>query len=75
MELNKINSLVELFFKKHEEITLTADQPFLKWIKDNNKEFLTWSQVMQKIQILTEYLRLDLSKGDRCILLLSLIHI
>ena len=69
MELNKINSLVELFFKKHEEITLTADQPFLKWIKDNNKEFLTWSQVMQKIQILTEYLRLDLSKGDRCILL------
>ena len=69
MELNKINSLVELFFKKHEEINLTSDQPFLKQLKGNNQEFLTWNHVMQKIQILTEYLRLNLSKGDRCILL------
>ena len=68
MELSKINSLVELFFKKYEEITSLSDKPFLKWLK-NNKDFLTWKQVEQNIQILSQYLRINLSKGDRCVLL------
>ena len=42
---------------------------FLKWLKDNKKDFLTWKQVERNIQILSEYLRKNLSKGDRCILL------
>jgi hypothetical protein len=33
MELNKINSLVELFFKKYEEKSIVQNQPFLKWLK------------------------------------------
>ena len=69
MQLNRINSLVELFFKKYKEINSTADRPFLKWLKENEKDFLTWKQVASKIQILSEYLRTNLADGDRCILL------
>ena len=69
MELSKINSLVELFFTKYKEINSVADKPFLKWLKNNKKNFLTWKQVESNIQILSEYLRENLSKGDRCILL------
>ena len=69
MELSKINSLVELFFSKYEEISSISDKPFLKCLKDNKKDFLTWKQVESKIQILSKYLRTNISKGDRCILL------
>ena len=69
MELSKVNSLVELFFKKYEEIKITPEKEFLKWLKDNKKDFLTWSEVKSNIQILSEYLKKNLSKGDRCILL------
>ena len=69
MELSKINSLVELFFTKYKELSSTSNKPFLKWLKDNKKDFLTWKQVEKNIQILSEYLRKNLSKGDRCILL------
>ncbi len=69
MQLNRINSLVELFFTKYKEINSVADKPFLKWLKENKKDFLTWEQVSTKIQILSEYLKANLSDGDRCILL------
>jgi len=67
MELSKINSLVELFFTKCKENS--SDKPFLKWLKDNKKDFLTWKQVESDVQILSKYLRTNLSKGDRCVLL------
>ena len=41
----------------------------VRTVKDNKKDFLTWKQVERNIQILSEYLRKNLSKGDRCILL------
>ena len=69
MQLSRINSLVELFFTKYKEINSVADKPFLKWLKENEKDFLTWQQVASKIQILSEHLRTKLNKGDRCILL------
>jgi len=69
MELSRINSLVELFFTKYEELNSTPDKPFLKWLKNNKNDFITWKQVERNIQILSEYLRKNLSKGDRCILL------
>ena len=69
MELTKINSLVELFFKKHEEIISISDRPFLKWLKDDKNDFLTWKQVETNILILSAYLKKNLSKGDRCVLL------
>ncbi len=69
MELSKINSLVELFFTKFKEINLVSDRPFLKWLKDNKRVFLSWKQVELKIRILSKYLKKNLDKGDRCILL------
>ena len=69
MELNKINSLVELFFRKYEEKKEIKNQPFLKWLKISNGDFLTWEQVKNNICLLSEYLSERLSKGDRCVLL------
>jgi long-chain acyl-CoA synthetase len=69
MQLSRINSLVELFFTKYKEINSVTDKPFLKWLKENKKDFLTWEQVSTKIQILSEYLKANLADGDRCILL------
>jgi len=69
MELSKINSLVELFYTKFKEINTVSDKPFLKWLKENKEDFLSWKQVELKIRILSEYLKKNLNKGDRCILL------
>jgi len=69
MQLSRINSLVELFFTKYKEINSVIDKPFLKWLKENKKDFLTWGQVASKIQILSKYLIANLADGDRCILL------
>ena len=69
MELNKINSLVELFFRKCEEKKEIKNQPFLKWLKISNGDFLTWEQVKNNICLFSEYLSERLSKGDRCVLL------
>ena len=69
MELNKINSLVELFFERYKEKKNRVNQPFLKWLKANKNDFLTWEQVKHNICLLSDYLRDKLSKGDRCILL------
>ena len=69
MEFNKINSLVELFFKKYKEKKELKNQPFLKWLKANKNNFLTWEQVKHNICLLSEYLKGNLSKGDRCVLL------
>ena len=68
MELNKLNSLVELFFevskaKKNEDL-------FLKWLKPNKKKnFYTWSQIDKRIRVLSNHLIKNLSLGDRVVLL------
>ena len=69
MELKEINSLVELFFKKYEEKGSEQNQPFLKWLKTERNDFLTWAQVQNNIVIISQYLRKNLLKGDRCVLL------
>ena len=69
MELNKINSLVELFFTKYKEKKELTHQPFLKWLKTNENDFLTWKQVRNNICLFSEHLAKNLSKGDRCVLL------
>ena len=69
MELNKTNSLVELFFEKYKEKKILTNQPFLKWLKKNDNISFTWEQVKNNICLLSEHLKANLSKGDRCILL------
>ena len=51
------------------KISTISDQQFLKWLKDNQKKFLTWAEVEIKVKALSEYLKKNLSKGDRCVLL------
>ena len=69
MELNKINSLVELFFEKYKEQNFKSNKLFLKCLRREKEDFLTWGQVENKIRILSEYLKNNLSRGDRCVLL------
>ena len=69
MELDKINNLVELFFDRYKKKNESTKEPFLKWLKTNDNESLTWEQVKNNICLLSEYLKENLSKGDRCVLL------
>ena len=81
MELKEINSLVELFFKKFDEKFLNVSEKkheeiFLVSLKnkdlhDTNSGSFThsWSDILTKIKILSNYLKKNISKGDRCILL------
>jgi len=69
MEINKIKSLVELFFEKYKEKKSPTKQPFLKWLKNDVDNFSTWEQARCNIIILSEYLKKFLTKGDRCVLL------
>ena len=79
MELKEINSLVELFFKKFEQITSEdlkkMEKTFLVSLKAKKKydNFLyssyTWGATNTRIKVLSNYLIHIISKGDRCILL------
>ena len=69
MEIYKINSLVELFFEKYNEKKISVKGPFLKWLKKDGNDFLSWEDVRQNIVVLSKYLSKFLSTGDRCILL------
>ena len=66
MELYKVNSLVELFFEKYKEKKEFKNHVVLKWLKTNDKDFLTWEQVKHNICLLSVYLEEHLS---------SLIHL
>jgi len=66
MEINKINSLVELFFKKLEKID--NKKPFLKWLKPNRPTY-TWKDVSEKIFKLTNKIKSIIEEGDRCLIL------
>ena len=52
MQLNRINSLVELFFTKYKEINSVTEKLFLKWLKEDEKDFLTWEQVALKLSLI-----------------------
>ena len=42
MEIDKLNSLVELYFKKCEEVD--PNRPFLKWLKPGKPTY-TWGDI------------------------------
>jgi len=80
MELKEINSLVELFFKKFEEITSNdyekkTKSSFLISLKEKKKadksvfNSYSWEMTNIRIRVLSNYLKNIISKGDRCILL------
>ncbi len=66
MEVSKINSLVELFFKKIEEID--NSKPFLNSLK-SEKIIYSWKDVSENIFKLSNKLRTLINSGDRCLIL------
>ena len=45
-EISKANSLVELFFKKFEEVD--KEKPFLKWLKPSKPTY-NWREISERI--------------------------
>ncbi len=77
MKLKEINSLVELFFKKLEQQSF-EERKELFLISLKNRNFAdtlsgpytySWSNTEKKINILSNYLKNIILKGERCILL------
>ena len=70
MKIDNINSLVELYFKKYDEIKNKKDLPFLFGLSSKDKNYsLNWNEVTFKIRCLTIFLEDYISPGDRCVLL------
>ena len=70
MKIENINSLVELYFKKYDEIKNKKGPPFLFGLSSKDKNYsLNWNEVTLKIKSLTTFLQNYISPGDRCVLL------
>jgi len=66
MNLSNINNLVELFFKQVEN-QKDKKKVLLSSLKDKNINF-TWEKTYQAINILSEEIKKNATKGDRCLL-------
>ena len=66
MKLSEINSLVELYFKKSEEID--RKKPFLKWLK-NDKPTYNWEDITNRIYKVSHKIKSIINDGDRCLIL------
>ena len=66
MNLGNINNLVELFFKQFEN-QKDKKKVLLSSLKDKNINF-TWEKTYQAINILSDEIKKNVTKGDRCLL-------
>ncbi len=66
MEIDKLNSLVELYFKKCEEVD--PNRPFLKWLKPGKPTY-SWGDVKERIFKLSSKIQSFIKEGDRCLIL------
>ncbi|MBD1138431.1 long-chain fatty acid--CoA ligase [Pelagibacterales bacterium SAG-MED41] len=66
MEIGKINSLVELYFKKCEEVE--NKKPFLKWLK-SEKPTYSWGDIKERVYKLSYKIKSLINEGDRCLIL------
>ncbi|MDC0511206.1 long-chain fatty acid--CoA ligase [Pelagibacteraceae bacterium] len=66
MEIDKLNSLVELYFKKCEEVD--PNKPFLKWLKPG-KSIYNWGDIKERIFKLSHKIKSLINEGDRCLIL------
>jgi long-chain acyl-CoA synthetase len=66
MEINKLNSLVELYFNKCNEID--DNKPFLKWLKPGKSSY-SWGDIKERIFKLSYKIKSLIKEGDRCLIL------
>ena len=66
MEINKLNSLIELYFKKCDEVD--KKKPFLKWLKPGKSDY-NWGEIKKKIFKISYRIKTLINKGDRCLIL------
>jgi len=66
MEIDKLNSLVELYFKKCEEVD--PNRPFLKWLKPGKTTY-NWGDIQERIFQLSTKIKTLINEGDRCLIL------
>ncbi len=66
MKLSEINSLVELYFKKSEEVE--GKKPFLKWLKPDKPSY-NWEDITTRIFKLSHKIKSLINDGDRCLIL------
>ena len=66
MEINKLNSLVELYFNKCNETD--NNKPFLKWLKPGKPTY-SWGDIKERIFKLSHNIKSLIKEGDRCLIL------
>ncbi len=66
MEVSKVNSLVELFFKKLEEVD--NKRPLLNSLKSGKKTY-NWSDISERIFKLSSKIKKLIKSGDKCLIL------
>jgi len=66
MNLNELNSLIDLFFYQAEK--KNSESVFLEWLNPKNKKKFTWSETSSNIYKLAKTLRTNIADGDRCLL-------
>ena len=66
MKINKLNSLVELYFNKCNEIN--NNKPFLKWLKPGKPTY-SWGDIKERIFKLSYKIKSLIKEGDRCLIL------
>ena len=67
INLNKINNLLELFFKQY-SIQSDKTQVLLSDLKETKKDY-SWEEVFTSINVLTSEIKKYLKEGDRCLLI------
>ena len=66
MKINKLNSLIELYFNKCNEID--DNKPFLKWLKPGKSSY-SWGDIKERIFKLSHKIKSLIKEGDRCLIL------
>ena len=67
MEVDKINSLVELYFNKFEQID--KNKPFLEWLNPEKNFKYNWKEVTETIFKVSSKIKDLIKNGDRVLLL------
>jgi Long-chain acyl-CoA synthetases (AMP-forming) len=66
MNLDKLNSLIELFFYQADK--QDKKSIFLQWLNPNNKKTYPWGETQQNIFKLSKIIKENIKQGDRCLL-------